>query len=309
MTTYSSNLNPDVVQTALDKVFMQNFNVLSGPGVATVNTSDIFVQDTADSAAVVAEVFKGSGLWEERDEEANVAQGTPKITNKVTFYVVNFDKSIEISKNFFDDNRHGAYEKMVKDFAEKGRITQNNNGFGVYRNAFTTTLTADGVAFISASHVTISGDTVSNLVTGALTDSTLEDGIMALAEMKSQDGVVIGGEAKTLLVPSKLYPEACRITKSNLRSDTANNDMNVYSSIYSINVYTSPYLGAAAGGSDTAWFLLGSNHSVTRWVRQGIQTVLVDWKTQKNNNYIYKGSFREAVGVYDYSGAVGSTGL
>ena len=102
MTTYSSNLNPDVVQTALDKVFMQNFNVLSGPGVATVNTSDIFVQDTADSAAVVAEVFKGSGLWEERDEEANVAQGTPKITNKVTFYVVNFDKSIEISKNFFD---------------------------------------------------------------------------------------------------------------------------------------------------------------------------------------------------------------
>ena len=204
---------------------------------------------------------------------------------------------------------HGAYEKMVKDFAEKGRITQNNNGFSVYRNAFTTTLTADGVAFISALHVTISGDTVSNLVTGALTDSTLEDGITALAEMKSQDGVVIGGEAKTLLVPSKLYPEACRITKSNLRSDTANNDMNVYSSIYSINVYTSPYLGAAAGGSDTAWFLLGTNHSVTRWVRQGIQTVLVDWKTQKNNNYIYKGSFREAVGVYDYSGAVGSTGL
>jgi hypothetical protein len=309
MSSYSSNLNPDVVQTALDKVFMQEFDVMTGPGQATVGTSDIFIQDTADGASVIAEVFKGSGLWEERGEEENVAGGTPKITNKITFIVTEFAKSIDIPKVFFDDNRHGAYEKMVRDFALKARITQNNNGFGLYRNAFTTTLTADGVAFISASHVTISGETVSNLVTGALTESTLEDANTAIREMKSQDGVVIGSEAATLLVPTKLYPEACRIVKSALRADTANNDMNVFSSIYNINVYTSPYLGAAAGGSDTAWFLLGRNHSVTRWVRQGIQLDLVPYKNQRNNNYIYKGSFREVVGVYDYANAVGSTGL
>lgn len=204
---------------------------------------------------------------------------------------------------------HGAYEKMVRDFAEKGRITQNNNAFSVYRNAFTTTLTADGVALISASHVTISGDTVSNLVTGALTETTLNNAIIALSEMKSQDGVVVGSGANALLVPQALYKKACEIVKSERRSDTANNDTNVYSSAYAINVYTSPYLGAAAGGSDTAWFLLGRNHSVTRWVRQGIQTDLVDYKFQRNNNYVYKGSFREVVGAYDYVGIAGSTGL
>jgi len=309
MASYSSGLNPDVVKTDLDKVFMQEFDVLSGPGQATVETSDIFIQDTADSSAVIAEVFKGSGLWEEKEEEQEVPQGTPRITNKVTFYVTEYSKSIDIPKTFFDDQKHGSYEKMVKDFAEKGRITKNTNAFAVYRNAFTTTLTADGVALISASHVTISGETVSNLVTGALTESTLNDGIVALSEMKSQDAVVVGSGANALLVPQKLYKKACEIVKSERRSDTANNDTNVYSSAYDIKVYTSPYLGAAAGGSDTAWFLLGRNHSVTRWVRQGIETTLVDWKYQRNNNYIYKGSFREVVGAYDYAGIVGSTGL
>ena len=77
---------------------------------------------------------------------------------------------------------------------------------------------------------------------------------------------------------------------------------------YGINVATTPYIGLAAGGSDTAWFLLGDNHSITRWVRQGIETAIVDWKFQRNNNYIYKGSFREVVGAMDYVGIVGSLG-
>jgi hypothetical protein len=54
--------------------------------------------------------------------------------------------------------------------------------------------------------------------------------------------------------------------------------------------------------------LLGRNHSVTRWIRQGVQTVLVDWKIAKNNSYLYKGEFREVYGAPDYVGIVGSTG-
>lgn len=102
MASYSAGLNPDVVKTALDKVFMQEFDILAGPGQATVATPDIFIQDSADNAAVIAEVFKGSGLWEERAEEQNVPAGTPRITNKVTFTVTEFAKSIDIPKTFFD---------------------------------------------------------------------------------------------------------------------------------------------------------------------------------------------------------------
>jgi hypothetical protein len=112
-----------------------------------------------------------------------------------------------------------------------------------------------------------------------------------------------------LLVPSKLFKLATEITESALVSDSGNNALNVYRSAYGITVYSSPYLGAAAGGSDTAWFLMTPDHSVTRIVRQGIQTALRDWSQSLNRTYLYQGNFREEVYVPDYAGAVGATGL
>jgi hypothetical protein len=67
-------------------------------------------------------------------------------------------------------------------------------------------------------------------------------------------------------------------------------------------------LSAAAGGSDTAWFLMSRNHSVTRLIRQGIQTALRDWTYSNNRSYLYQANFREAVYVPDYVGIYGSTG-
>jgi hypothetical protein len=111
-----------------------------------------------------------------------------------------------------------------------------------------------------------------------------------------------------LLVPPALFKTACELVEAEFKPGTDYSDPNVFSVKYGINVATTPFIGAAAGGSDTAWFLLGTNHSVTRWVRQGVTTDLVDYKFQRNNNYVYKGSFREVVGAIDYAGIVGSTG-
>jgi len=310
----TSNLNPNVIKTALDEIFVQEFEIQEGPGIATAMTGAVFNQETIDNGAVIGEIFQGSGLWGQRAEEQDVQKATPRFGNKYTYSVVNFDNSVEISKNFFDDNMHGAYEKIVRDFGEKARITRDIAAFEVFRGAFTTTLTADGVALCSASHVTLNGDTVDNVDTAALTETSLNTGIVALREQKGQDGVIAGCNPKALLVASAGYKNACEIVDSELRSGTADNDSNVYSSKYNIEIYTTPYLGAAAGGknfttgSDTAWFLLARNHSITRWIRQGVETVLVPWENQTNNNYIYKGSFREVFGAPDYVGVYGSLG-
>ncbi len=192
---------------------------------------------------------------------------------------------------------------MIRDMAETGRLTRESNAFAVFNNAFTTSLTADGAALISDSHTTLGGGTVDNKLTAALSESSLNDAIIMLSKQVAQDGTIRGARAATLLVPVELYKLACEITESELRSGTADNDMNVYSSKYGIRVATSPYLTSA-----TAWFLLASNHSVYRWVRQNVETALIDWRFQRNNNYIYKGEFREVIGAVDYAGIVGSTG-
>ena len=306
--SFNSSLNPSVVKTALDDVFMQEWNFKEHPGYVDAGSSIVFNQDSTSKAAEIQEVFKGVGLWEAFAEEADVPEDQARITNQKTFSVINYGKSMDIPKTFFDDQMHGSYEKMVRDFSMKGKATRDHVAFAIFRNAFTTALTADGVALVEDAHVNINGDTIDNELTGALSETTLNTAITMLYEQKDQAGVVMGSMPKTLLVPPALFKTACEIVESELRSGTADNDMNVYSSKYGINVATSNRLGVASGGSNTAWFLLGRNHSITRWVRQDIQTDLVDYKYQRNNNYIYKANYREMTGAVDYVGIVGSLG-
>lgn len=306
--SFSSTLSPNVVKTALDDVFFQTFSGEKYPGVVDATSSMVFKQDTTDSSAVIEEVFKGVGAWEQRSEEQDLSQGNPRIGNQKTFSVANFARSIDIPKIFFDDNKHSSYEKMVSNFARRARTTRSKNAFAVFRNAFTTATTSDGVALISDSHINLNGDTIDNKVTGALSETTLNTAIVQLMEMKSQDGEIDGFLPNVLLVPPALYKTACEIVDSEQRSGTADNDINIYSSKYGIYVAQSPYLGAASGGSDAAWFLLSEDHSIMRYVRQDIITDIVDYKFQRNNNYIYKGEFREVVGAMSFEGIVGSTG-
>jgi phage major head subunit gpT-like protein len=307
---FSTALNPDVVKTALDSVFMQEFTWKEFPGHVGATSSLVFQQETTDKAAEIDETFKGVSLFEAFAEESDVPMDQPRIANQKTFSVLTYGKSIDIPKNFFDDNNHGSYEKMVKDFAMKARISMDDNAMNLYRQAFVTTsfTTPDGASIVSDTHTNINGDTIDNRITAALSETSLNTAITMLYEMKDEAGVIVGGTPQTLFVPPALFKTACEIVDSELRSGTADNDMNVYSSKFGINVCTSNRIGTAAGGSDTAWFLLGRNHSMTRWVRQGIQTELVDYKFQRNNNYIYKANFREMVGCRNYLGIVGSLG-
>lgn len=305
---YTSGLNPNVVRTALDAVFSQSFSGDRLPQMATAEDSAVFNQLTSDSNAEIVEIFKGVGRWDSRQEEQDVQGKTPRIGNQKTFSVVNFAASVDIPKIFFDDQKHGSYEKMVQSMARRARTTRDRNAMAVFRNAFGSETTADAVSLINNSHTNLNGDTVDNRVTGAISESTLNDGLILLGEMRAQDGEVDGSMGRTLLVPLNRYKLACEITGSELRSGTGNNDLNVYSDKYGLQIRTSPFLGAASGGSDISWFLLSDDHSVNRYVRQGVQTDLVDYKYQRNNSYVFKGEFREVVGALSHEGIVGSNG-
>lgn len=297
-----------IVQTELDSVFYQNFQYdATYPGIATARTAELFKPLQTTHAAYIEEVYKGNPLYISIGETQTVPLSTPKVANKLTTYVKDFALSVELSKNLFDDNMHGVWAKTVADMARKALISQDDNAFNLFRLAFTTALTADGDA-ICSSHTLIGGGTQSNLITGALTDTTLNTAIISLREQKDQAGVIMGSVPSILLVPSALFKKAVQLTESALISENANNAINVYRSAYGITVYSTPYLGAAAGGSDTAWFLMANNHSVTRLIRQGIQTALRDWTYSNNRTYLYQANFREEVYCPDYVGIVGSLG-
>lgn len=302
--------NFSIVQTELDTVFFQQFQYdASQPGIATAQTGVIFKPLQTDHAAYIGQINKATGFFSIIGETQTVPLSTPAVRNKYTILIKDFADSIEISKDLFDDNMHGVWAEDVRQFALMARATQDNHAFGLFRNSFTTALTADGVSIINAAHPLIGGGTVNNLITGALTVTSFNNAIVALREQKNQSGVILGGSPSILLVAPKNFVNATQITESALVSDSGNNAINVFRSAYGVSVYMSPYLGAAAGGSDTAWWLMTPQHSVTRVVRQGVETALRPWQYSNNRTYLYQANFREEVFCPDYAGIVGSTGL
>lgn len=308
MALTSGQLNPNAVLSGLDEVFFSKFNLQPTPDVATPFDALIFNQSSTDRAGVITEVVKGGGLWTQRGETEDLTESAGIEGDKRTFSVANFAQSLPISKHFFDDEQYDIVRRLIAEMGKSGQITDYQQAFGIFRGAFTTTLTNNGTALISDTQANLNGDVIDNKLTAALSNSSLEDAIVKLGEQKSQSGMIVGHKPKTLLVPLALYKDAVQITESKLEANTADNQMNVYSAKYGLVVKTTPYLGAAAGGSDTAWFLLSDMHNVYRWERQPIVTDLVDYKYSDNFSYKYKAEFRNVYGAVTYEGVVGSLG-
>lgn len=313
----TTGTSPNATKTALDMLHFQAYEQQPGPDIAEAMTPQVFKQEKASKAAVITELYKGVGLWQVRAEQEDVHGDTPQVSSQQVFPIRNFSNSVDISKNFYDDDQYSVVSNTIKNMGVEARRSQNMYAMEVFRGATARTLTNDGVALLSNSHTTMSGANVDNLETGVLSESIIDTLITKLIQQLTQAGTIGGQMPSVLLVPPALYKKAVIITESELRSETANNDMNVYSSKYGFIVKQSPYLGSAvaedavnsiSAGSDTAFFLLGNMHSVIRWVRQGLETTLVPWQNQRNNNYIYKGEYREQYGVLSYEGVVGSTG-
>lgn len=311
--------NFSLVQTELDEVFRQNYEATLPPSYATAMTAEIFKVTDTTHAAYIGTIHKGPGLFSKIGEVQTVPSYTAKVANKWTVTIADFAEGIEVSKDLFDDDMHGEWMAQVAEFAIMARRTQDYNAFKIFRGAFTTTLTADGSAFIG-SHTLIGGGTTNNEIvaadvgaaTSALTTSSFNIAMKRLAEVKSQAGIPLQCVGDCLLVPPALYVNARQIAASALVPENGNNAINVFTVDYSVKVYQSVWLGTASPdglGSNTAWFLLDSvRHAVRRFVRQGIVTNLRDWGMSNNRTYYYQANFREEVFVPDYIGVVGAKG-
>ncbi len=307
--------NLAIVRTELDAVFFQEFNYDDSNPVMTRCTNPmIFKQETTDKAFDIEEVFRGTNLFPIITETQTVPTSTPKVANKITTAIKDFAESVELSKDLFDDNMFGVWSRVVTNLAENARISQDANAFKIFRGGFTTTLTADGNALFS-SHTLLNGATYSNSlfditgVTTVLSSTSLNAAITALAVQPDQNGIVKGQQVAVLLVPPALIKLALELSDSALAGDVSTNAINVFRSAYGYRVYSNPYLSAATGGSDTAWFVLARNIGIKRIVRQGVETFLRPWGYSNNRTYLYQANFREEVVAIDYIGTIGARGL
>lgn len=304
-----ASTSPRVAHTALDFVFFQEFNYKDAQtvGLATARDTSVFKQDRAAGDQVIYDQFMGAGYFTQRtNEEAELAQGNPRVANNVVLTVLDFAKAVDVPRNFMRDEKHGVVKRNVSDMGYKGRLSQDNYAVDRWALGFTTVTTNDAVAWFSNSHTAINGSTVDNLETGVLTAANLETLIVRLGRQVQQDGTLGYHQAKTLFLPLNLLKEGTEIVDSELLAGTGNNNINYLSRRYpGLEVKFSPFLDDT---STTAYFLAGDRHSCTRWVNEDVHTNYIPWEISKNWVGSYQSGYREVVSPISFEATAASNG-
>ena len=304
-----ASTSPRVAHTALDFVFYQDFNYVDATtaGLGTSRDPLIFKQEKADGDRVIYDQFMGSGYFGQRtNEEAELAQGNPRVANNVSLNVLDFAQMVDVPRNFMMDNKHAVVKRNVSDMGYKGRLSQDNYAFGQWALGFTTVVTNDGTAWFSNSHTAINGSTVDNLETGVFTAGNLETLIVSLGRQVQQDGTLGYHHARLLLLPLNLLKEGTEVLDSELLAGTGNNNINYLSKRYpGLELKFSAFLD---DDSTTAYFLAGNRHSCTRWVREDVHTNYISWEVSKNWVGSYQAGYREVINPISFEATVASNG-
>ncbi len=223
-----------------------------------------------------------------------------------------FKKGIKVTKELYDDEQYRLFKDMSSKLGRAAGRTIDSQAFSVFRNGFNTANTSygDGKPLFSTAHTRADGGTAfSNASsTGAtLSETSLNTALIALREQRDDKGqlIAIADGKALLLVPLALEKSAVEITGSQLRQGTANNDLNYYEG--RIDVMSTRWIGATAGGSDTAWFLLiPSSHGLNVFMRESFNTS--DEYDFDTDILKVKGRMRFSFGWSDYRGTWGSKG-
>ena len=212
-----------------------------------------------------------------------------------------------ITRKAIDDNLYKTqFMPSNLGLIESFQQTKEIYGANVLNTATTynASIGGDGVALIATNHP-IDGGTVANrpAVDVDLNEATLLNGMISIrTNFKDQAGLKVFARGRRLVVPPALEPTAIRLTKTELRPGTANNDVNAIMMTagglpegYMVNDYLT---------STRAWFLLTNIDGLSYMERVKFESDMqVDFVT---DNLLVKGYERYSFGYYNWRSIFGS---
>ena len=212
-----------------------------------------------------------------------------------------------ITRKAIDDNLYKTqFMPSNLGLVESFQQTKEIYGANILNTATTynAAVGGDGVALCSTAHP-IDGGTVANTPTTQvdLNEATLLNAMIAVrTNFKDQAGLKIFARGRKLIVPPQLEPVAIRLTKTELRPGTADNDVNAI--MMTAGGLSEGYLVNDFLTSAYAWFLLTNIDGLAYMERIKFETDMqVDFVT---DNLLVKGYERYSFGYYNWRAIYGS---
>ena len=212
-----------------------------------------------------------------------------------------------ITRKAIDDNLYKTqFAPSNLGLIESFQQTKEIYGANVLNTATTyqNQVGGDGVALCSTAHP-IDGGTVANRPTTDvdLNESTLLNGMIGIrTQFRDQAGLKVFARGQKLVVPAQLEPVAIRLTKTELRPGTADNDVNAI--LTTAGGLSEGYMTNDFLTSQYAWFLLTNIDGLSYMERIPFETDMqVDFVT---DNLLVKGYERYSFSYYNWRSIYGS---
>jgi phage major head subunit gpT-like protein len=207
-----------------------------------------------------------------------------------------------IDDNLYKTQFHPSNLGLIESFQQ----TKEIYGANVLNTATTynAAIGGDGKALCATDHP-IDGGTVANTPTVQvdLNESTLLNGMIGIrTNFKDQAGLKVFARGRKLVVPPQLEPVAIRLTKTELRPGTADNDVNAI--LTTAGGLPEGYMVNDFLTSASAWFLLTNIDGLSYMERVSFETDMqVDFVT---DNLLVKGYERYSFAYYNFRAIFGS---
>lgn len=299
---------PDLLDPRFRKIYGDELKMIPAIG------STIFHMET--SSRNIEKESSASGLSKliRRSEGQAISYEDEIQGFDVTYTHVEDSLGTSVSNKLWEDDQFNVIKRKPANLAKAKVRTEEQMKADIFNYSFTagggglsTFTSGDALALFSASHTREDGGaTQSNYTTTDLNEAAIEAATVTMRAMLDHKGQLAMCKADTLIVPPALEKEARILLNSTQRVGTANNDINPYQGSLKLVVWD--FLGSAAGGSDTAWFLLDSSlHQLNFFQRsdRGLEGPEWDFDTKTAK---WSVDVRHSVGFSSWRGVYGSKG-
>ena len=210
-----------------------------------------------------------------------------------------------ITRKAVDDNLYKTqFAPSNLGLIESFQQTKEIYGANILNTATTynASIGGDGKALVASDHP-IDGGTISNYGTTELNESTLLNSMIAIrTNFKDMAGLKVFARGRRLIVPPGLEPVAIRLTKTELRPGSADNDVNAI--MMTAGGLPEGYMVNDFLTSSTAWFLLTNIDGLSYMQRIKFETDMqVDFVT---DNLLVKAYERYSFGYYNWRSIYGN---
>jgi len=196
--------------------------------------SEVFEEESSDRAFEEEVMLGGFGTAPVKNEGTSISFDDAQETYTARYTHETVALAFSITEEAVEDNLYDRLaSRYTKALARSMAQTKQIKAAAVLNNAFSTgSPIGDGAALCSASHPSLSGNQSNVLATAAdLNETSLEQMLIDIAGFTDERGLKVAVRGLKLIIPKELQFIAERVINSNLRSGTADNDINATKSM------------------------------------------------------------------------------